>query len=125
MERFEFTEIQAQAILDLRLQRLTNLELEAIHKEAKEIKAAIKRLKAILGSRELLLDVIKQELAGIAQKYSNPRRTKLLAEKEALDEYVDEAVERPSCDCRLEVFIDYDLNGVQECKAVKACAGHG
>ena len=59
MERFEFTEIQAQAILDLRLQ-VDKLELEAIHKEAKEIKAAIKRLKAILGSRELLLDVIKQ-----------------------------------------------------------------
>lgn len=123
MERFEFTEIQAQAILDLRLQRLTNLELEAIHKEAKEIKAAIKRLKAILGSRELLLDVIKQELAGIAQKYSNPRRTKLLAEKEALDEYVDEAVERPSCDCRLEVFIDYDLNGVQDVKLSRRAPG--
>ena len=68
MERFEFTEIQAQAILDLRLQRLTNLELEAIHKEAKEIKAAIKRLKAILGSPRA---AVRCNQAGVSRHRAN------------------------------------------------------
>jgi DNA gyrase subunit A len=116
MARFLFTEIQAQAILDLRLQRLTNLELVAIQNEAKEIKATIKRLQAILGSRAMLLDVIRAELTTISEKYSNQRRTKLLDENESLDDYVDEIVQKPSFDARLEVFIEYDLNGVQDVK---------
>lgn len=78
IKRFELTEIQAQAILDLRLQRLTNLELIAIEKEHKEILRTIKELKAILASPQRLHDVIKGELKEIKEKYSATRATEIL-----------------------------------------------
>ena len=82
MQRFNLSEIQAQAILDLRLQRLTNLELLAIEKEYKEVKKKIRELKAILGSEEKLRAVIKAELTEIRDRYGIPRRTQLIqAEK--------------------------------------------
>ena len=82
MQRFNLSEIQAQAILDLRLQRLTNLELLAIEKEYKEVKKKIRELKAILGSEEKLRAVIKTELIEIRDRYGIPRRTQLIqAEK--------------------------------------------
>lgn len=82
MQRFNLSEIQAQAILDLRLQRLTNLELLAIEKEYKEVKKKIRELKAILGSEEKLRAVIKAELIEIRDRYGIPRRTQLIqAEK--------------------------------------------
>ena len=82
MQRFALSEIQAQAILDLRLQRLTNLELLAIEKEYKDVKKKIQELKAILNSRDKLRAVIKAELTEIRDQYSTPRRTRLIhAEK--------------------------------------------
>lgn len=82
MQRFNLSEIQAQAILDLRLQRLTNLELLAIEKEYKDVKKKIRELKAILGSEEKLRAVIKAELTEIRDRYGIPRRTQLIqAEK--------------------------------------------
>ena len=62
MERFSLSEIQAQAILDLRLQRLTNLEMLSIEKEYKEILRQIKMLEGILGSKTKLREVIRKEL---------------------------------------------------------------
>jgi len=82
MQRFALSEIQAQAILDLRLQRLTNLELLAIEKEYKDVKKKIQELKAILNSKDKLRAVIKAELTEIRDQYSTPRRTRLIhAEK--------------------------------------------
>ncbi|MEA5060325.1 MAG: DNA topoisomerase 4 subunit A [Clostridia bacterium] len=75
--RFQFTEIQAQAILDLRLQRLTNLELLSIEKEYKQVKALIKELLAILDSPKKLRQVIRKELNEIRETYGIPRRTQL------------------------------------------------
>ena len=80
MERFGLTELQAQAILDLRLQRLTNLELLAIEKEYKQVKALIKELTAILESPKKLRGVIKKELEEIRDAYGVPRRTQLMQE---------------------------------------------
>ncbi len=79
MEQFGLTETQAQAILDLRLQRLTNLELLAIEKEYKEIKALIGRLEGILASEKKLLALIRQELLEIKENYNDPRRTQLIS----------------------------------------------
>ncbi|MBR5804743.1 MAG: DNA topoisomerase 4 subunit A [Clostridia bacterium] len=78
IREFRLTEIQAQAILDLRLQRLTNLELRLIEKEYAEVVALIGELKAILASDRKLTALIKKELLGIKKQIEDPRRTKLI-----------------------------------------------
>ena len=77
MERFDLTEVQAQAILDMRLQRLTNLEIEALRKEYADVLKLIDRLEGILGSEKKLLAVIRKELQEIADEYADERRTTL------------------------------------------------
>jgi len=77
VERFALTEIQAQAILDLRLQRLTGLEILALRKEYAELKKLIAKLDAILADERKLLQVIKDELQDIANRYGDDRRTSL------------------------------------------------
>ncbi|MCS6999495.1 MAG: DNA gyrase subunit A [Bacteroidota bacterium] len=74
-ERFGLTEIQAKAILDMRLQRLTGLEREKIQQEYRELIKTIERLRAILASKELQLQVISEELRHIAEKFGDERRT--------------------------------------------------
>ncbi|MBQ4640629.1 MAG: DNA topoisomerase 4 subunit A [Clostridia bacterium] len=81
MERFGFTDIQAQAILDLRLQRLTSLEIEALRKEYADILKLINTLEGILKSEKKLLAVIKKELNEIAQEHGDERRTVIVTEK--------------------------------------------
>ncbi len=75
MERFGLSEIQARAILDMRLQKLTGLERDKIKAEYEEIMALIKKLKEILASEELQRAIIKDELADIREKYGDERRT--------------------------------------------------
>ncbi len=75
MEKFAFTEVQAQAIVDMRLRALTGLEREKLVKELEELHALIIRLKAILADEKLLLGVIREELTVIREKYQDPRRT--------------------------------------------------
>jgi DNA gyrase subunit A len=70
--------IQAQAILDMRLQRLTGLEREKILEELAEIEKAIAKLRAILNDDSLLLKVIKEELAQVADQFGNDRRTEIV-----------------------------------------------
>ena len=77
MERFDLTEKQAQAILDMRLQRLTGLEREKIEEEYRELLETIKELKAILASEEKVLGIIKEELIEIKEKYNDERRTEI------------------------------------------------
>lgn len=82
MAAFSLTEIQAQAILDMRLQRLTNLEILALRNEHAEILKRIKYLESILKSEKKLIGVIRDELTEIKQKYATPRRTLLTGEFE-------------------------------------------
>jgi DNA gyrase subunit A len=77
MERFKLTQIQAQAILEMQLQRLTHLERDKIVQEYKEIKALIVKLKKILGSDKLIQEIIIDELKEIKQAYSDERRTEI------------------------------------------------
>lgn len=77
-ERFGLSEIQAKAILDMRLQRLTGLEREKIQQEYRELLKTIERLRAILASKELQLQVISQELEHIATKFGDERRTDIV-----------------------------------------------
>lgn len=78
MQRFGFSEIQAQAILDMRLKRLQGLEKEKLQNEFDELSALIEQLTEILNNRHMLLEIIKDELTEIKTKYSDDRRTKIL-----------------------------------------------
>ena len=75
VERFELTEVQAQAIVDMRLRALTGLEREKLESEHAELLEKIKEYKAILGDRKLLLGVIKDEIMVISNKFGDERRT--------------------------------------------------
>jgi len=78
IERWQFSEVQAQAILDMRLQRLTGLEREKIVAEYEEVQATIRRLREILGSEALVLGIISAELREIKEAYGDKRRTEIV-----------------------------------------------
>ena len=82
MERFELSDVQAQAIVDMRLRALTGLEREKLENEYNELMVRIDELKAILADRKLLLGVIKKEILIIRDKYGDERRTSI-----GFDEY--------------------------------------
>ena len=113
MERFELTQIQAQAILDMRLQRLTNLEVLALKKEYAELEKLIARLKGILASEKKLMAVIKKELTEIREKFADPRRTELV---DSFEEIVIEE-EKPAAD---ETVVFYTQAGFIRRMAPKA-----
>ena len=77
MERFELTDPQAQAIVDMRLRALTGLEREKLENEYKELETKIAELRAILADENKLLGVIKKEILVISEKYGDDRRTKI------------------------------------------------
>ena len=79
-EAFNLSEKQAQAILDMRLQKLTNLEVITLEEELRQLQEKIKELESILASKRKLMEVIKSELKAIKKKYKTPRRTQLLEE---------------------------------------------
>ncbi|MFA6158270.1 MAG: DNA gyrase subunit A [Candidatus Paceibacterota bacterium] len=78
MKKFKFSALQAQAILDMRLQKLAGLERKKIEDELKAVQALIEELKALLASPKKILGVIKSELIEIKAKYGNERRTKVI-----------------------------------------------
>ena len=80
MTGFALSEVQAQAILDMRLQRLTGLEREKVVEEYRELMITIERLRAILGSDQLVLEEIKRELGELKELYGDKRRTEIVPE---------------------------------------------
>lgn len=78
MKQFKFSERQAVAILDMKLQRLAGLERKKIEDELKAVQALIKELKEILASPKKMLSIIKDELKAIKEKYGDPRRTRVV-----------------------------------------------
>ncbi|RMI01706.1 MAG: DNA gyrase subunit A [Calditrichaeota bacterium] len=78
MKRFGLSEIQAKAILDMRLQRLTGLERRKIEEEYKEVIKTIARLKSILASKALQMKIIKEELLELKERYGDDRRTEII-----------------------------------------------
>ena len=81
MERFGLTDIQAQAILDMRLKTLSGLQREKIEEEYEELMKLIAHLKEILASEKLVFDIIKEELIEIKEKFGDERRTKIVAKE--------------------------------------------
>jgi len=85
MSDFQFSDIQAQAILDMRLQRLTGLEREKIHAEYEALLKDIAHYKAILATPSMVLDIIKTELHEIKEAYGDERRSELVEDAEEID----------------------------------------
>ena len=85
MERFGLSEIQAQAILDMQLKRLSGLQREKIEEEYNELMKLIARLKEILASDKLVYDIIKEELLEMKEKFGDERKTKIVAAEGELD----------------------------------------
>ena len=77
IDRFELTDVQAQAIVDMRLRALTGLEREKLEAEYAELMEKIRKLKAILADRNTLLRVIREEILAISEKYGDERRTSI------------------------------------------------
>jgi DNA gyrase subunit A len=85
VREFKLSEIQAQAILDMRLQRLTGLERDKIIAEYEEVLKEIARLNEILASDALVMKIIRDELLAIKQEYGDPRRTEIVAQTSEID----------------------------------------
>lgn len=84
MKKFKLSEVQAKAILDMRLQRLTGLERKKIEAEYRETIKTIERLKAILKSKQLQMEIIREELLSLKKKYADERRTEIIKDYEEL-----------------------------------------
>ena len=95
MERFGLTDIQAQAILDMRLKTLSGLQREKIEEEYKQLMELIEHLRAILGSEKLLFDVMKEELIEIKDKFGDERKTKIVASEAEIE--VEDQIKEEEC----------------------------
>ncbi len=93
--RFEFTQIQADAILDMRLHQLTGLAVEVVRAEYDELLKRIEYLKALSASRDMRLGVIKDELTEIKEKYADRRRTEIVSDDSDLN--IADLIPRHSC----------------------------
>jgi DNA gyrase subunit A len=80
-KRFKLSERQAEAILNMRLAKLTGLEIEKLEEELKEVQATIKDLRALLESKQKRMTLMKQELKAIAEKYDDERRTEITSDE--------------------------------------------
>ncbi len=83
-KRFELSEIQAQAILDMRLARLTHLEIYKLEKELADVRSEIARLEAIVASKKLQMELVKTELLGIRKQYKENRKSAIVG---SVDQY--------------------------------------
>ncbi len=85
MERFGLSEIQSKAILEMRLARLTGLERQKIEDEYAELITKISGLRAILDSRDLVLDIVRKEITEVREAYADPRRTSIVEDEGEID----------------------------------------
>ncbi|MBE2316972.1 DNA gyrase subunit A [Solirubrobacter sp. CPCC 204708] len=85
MERFELTYVQAQAILELRLQQLTGLEADTLRQEHEDKMERIRELKDLLGNEDMVLELIKTELNEVSERYGDERRTKIAPSEDDID----------------------------------------
>ncbi len=102
MERFGLTDIQAQAILDMRLKTLSGLQREKIEEEYNQLMELIAHLREILSSERLVFEIIKEELIEIRDKFGDERKTKIVAAEGEID--VDDLVKEEQCVVALTHF---------------------
>lgn len=113
MERFGLTQVQAQAILDLRLARLAKLEIKKLEQELAELKKLIKRLKAILDSRELQMDIVKTEMCEIRNKYPCPRKTQIVSSVEDINVFRQD-IKRAATDWVLAITANDNVKFIEK-----------
>lgn len=92
MQKYQLSDVQAQAILEMRLQRLTGLEREKIVQDYKAVLALIEELKSILASEALVFKIIREELQEIRQKYGDKRRTEIVIDDSAGDLNIEDLI---------------------------------
>lgn len=92
LEKFGLTDVQSQAILDMRLKRLSGLEIEKLNAENKELEETIGYLRGILESDEKLIELIETELLDIKERFGDKRRTKIVADEGEID--IEELIEK-------------------------------
>ncbi|MGL5067599.1 MAG: DNA topoisomerase IV subunit A [Sarcina sp.] len=92
LEKFGFTEVQADAILELMLYRLTGLEIDVFKKEFRELEKKIKKLKKILSDEKTLLNVIREDLNMVMEKYGDDRRTAIVEDDSEATIEIDELI---------------------------------
>ena len=102
MARFELTDIQAQAILDMRLKTLSGLQREKIEEEYKQLMELIEHLREILNSERLVCEIIKEELLEVKDKYGDERKTKIVAAEGDLD--IEDLIKEETCAITLSHF---------------------
>lgn len=102
MERFGLSDIQAQAILDMRLKTLSGLQREKIEDEYNELMKLIAHLRDVLNSEKLVFDIIKEELLEIKSKYGDERKTKIVAAEGEID--IEDLVKEEQCVVALSHF---------------------
>lgn len=112
-ERFILSERQAQAILDMRLARLTSLEVNKITDELKELKLLIAKLTAIIKSEALQFQTVKEEILDIKKKYKNPRRTQILGKEETIE------IETVKVDVPVPMVLGLTAEGYLKCFEAK------
>ena len=95
MERFGLSDVQAQAILDMRLKTLSGLQREKIEEEYKQLMELIEHLRAILASEKLLFDVMKEELIEIRDKFGDERKTKIVASEAEIE--LEDLIKEEEC----------------------------
>ena len=102
IERFKLTDVQAQAILDMRLKTLSGLQREKIEEEYQQLMELIAHLKEILSSERLVCELIKEELLEVKSKYNNDRLTKIVAAEGDLE--VEDLIKEETCAITLSHF---------------------
>ncbi len=119
-ERFELSERQAQAILDLRLARLTHLEVYKLEQELLDIQALIAKLSAIVASKKLQFDLVKEEMLEVKKKYKDARRTEII---DSVDDYKIDAANTGNVQAKEKVVVVITASGTVKAISAKKFAG--
>ena len=110
--RFDLSERQAQAILDMRLARLTSLEIYKLEQELKEVQALIEKLTAIINSKKLQFDIVKSEMLEIKKKFKDPRRSEVI---DSIDKFKLDTENSIISKSSQSVFVALSANGFVKC----------
>ncbi|MGN1060156.1 MAG: DNA topoisomerase (ATP-hydrolyzing) subunit A, partial [Candidatus Coproplasma sp.] len=120
MERFGLTQVQAQAILDLRLARLAKLEIKKLEQELADLQKLIKRLKAILESRERQMEIVKQEMREIRDKYPCPRKSQIVSSVDSINVFRQD-IKRAATDWVLAITANDNVKFIEKIEFDQKC----